>query len=282
MKGTRRRGPEGPRLFNVRAVMPAFLCVSWLRRRTGCIEVIIVKTQIEFLRRLQQKDREVGRIKARISNAPGQLQELEKGVQSLEGDVVECKGRIQGLMRDQRGREADIEEGLAHIRKSRGRLMSVKNNKEYQAILKEIEETEKQNAAKEEIVLNCLEELETLNELLEDKARRLAAMRQTLEIEKEALSIEITRLQEDLSDAERARDEICGAIDRRVLSRYEQVRKNLGGIALSAVNNATCSECHLNIPPQMYNELQKQDKLEFCPHCQRIIYWKDEGNKASA
>jgi predicted nucleic acid-binding Zn-ribbon protein len=48
-----------------------------------------------------------------------------------------------------------------------------------------------------------------------------------------------------------------------------------GGIAISQVVNATCSGCNMNIPPQMYNELQKRDSLKFCPNCERIIYWKN-------
>ena len=60
----------------------------------------------------------------------------------------------------------------------------------------------------------------------------------------------------------------------QLLEKYERIKINREGVGMALVNNATCSECHLGIPPQMYNELQKQDSLNFCPNCQRIIYWK--------
>jgi predicted nucleic acid-binding Zn-ribbon protein len=71
-----------------------------------------------------------------------------------------------------------------------------------------------------------------------------------------------------------SRAELMQSIDSQLIVKYEQIKAWSGGIAVALVNNATCAECHLSIPPQMYNELQRQDALKFCPNCQRIIYWK--------
>jgi len=193
----------------------------------------------------------------------------------LEENVEADKKRIQELKKTQREYEAEIEDGLAHIRKSRGRLMSVKNNKEYRATLKEIEETEKANADKEDKVLSCLEELEALNKEIEAKEGGLSAMRDRLVTEKAAISKDVARVQEEISDVEKSRETLVETIDNELLAKYEQIMARSGGIAVALVNNATCSGCHMGIPPQMYNELHRQDSLRFCPNCQRIIYWKE-------
>ena len=234
-----------------------------------------MKKQINLLVRLQEKDRGLVRLRWQMRDGPERLQGLERELQRLEEDIEADKKRIQDLKKTQREYEADIEDGLAHIRKSRGRIMSVKNNKEYRALLREIEETEKGNADKEDKVLGYLEGVETLSEELEAKEEGLSAMRDGLESEKTAISKEVARVHEELSDIEKSREKLVQTIAPQLLAKYEQIKARRGGIAVALVNNATCSECHLSIPPQMYNELQRQDTLKFCPNCQRIIYWKE-------
>lgn len=233
-----------------------------------------MKRQIDFLVKLQEKDRALDRLRWQIREGPERLQGLEKELGALEENIETDKGRIQDLKKTQREYEAEIEDGLAHIKKSRGRLMSIKNNKEYRALLREIEDTEKGNVAKEDKVLGCLEELEDLNKELEAKEKDLSGMRDRLESEKKAIAKEVARVHEEFSGVEKSRKELLQTIDPQLLAKYEQIKATSGGIAVALVNNATCSECHLGIPPQMYNELQRQDTLKFCPNCQRIFCWK--------
>jgi predicted nucleic acid-binding Zn-ribbon protein len=234
-----------------------------------------VKKQINLLIKLQEKDRVLDQLRRQMREGPELLRGLEKELEGLEEDVEADKGRIQDLEKAQREYEAEIEDGLAQIRKSRGRLMSIKNNKEYRALLREIEQMEKGNADKEDRVLGCLEELEKLNKELEAKENGLSAMRDRLESEKKIIAEKVQRVHEEFSDGEKARKELLQTVDPQLLVKYEQIKATGGGIAVALVNNATCSECHLGIPPQMYNELQRQDTLKFCPNCQRIIYWKE-------
>jgi predicted nucleic acid-binding Zn-ribbon protein len=210
-----------------------------------------------------------------MREGPERIQGLEKELHRLEGDIEADKLRVQELQKAQRQYEADIEDAIAHIKKSQGRLMSIKNNKEYQALLKEIEETERGNAKKEDKVLACLEELEKLNKEIEAKEKDLSSMRDHLKSEEITIEKEVAHIEKELSDMDRFKVKLKQTIDSQLLAKYEQIKARSGGIAVSLVNDATCSECHLSIPPQMYNELQRQDTLKFCPNCQRIIYWKE-------
>ena len=67
-------------------------------------------------------------------------------------------------------------------------------------------------------------------------------------------------------------EKVSAEIEPELMKTYITIRENRG-TAVAGVNDAVCQGCHLNIPPQMYNELQRCDSLKFCPHCQRIIYW---------
>jgi predicted nucleic acid-binding Zn-ribbon protein len=252
-----------------------FLEISLFGLCIGCIRENIVKKQVELLVKLQETDQTIDKLKWQMRDGPERLGELAKKVQTLEEEIATDERRVQELKQVQRQYEADIEDGIAHIRKSRGRLMSIRNNREYRALLREIEDTEKENAAKEDGVLECLEELENLNQGFEVKRRDRLVLQDGLEDEKKNIAEEVARIQEKLSHIEQDRERLIQAIDPSLLTKYQQIRTMSGGIAVSLVNHATCRECHLGIPPQMYNELQRQDTLQFCPHCHRIIYWKE-------
>ena len=63
-------------------------------------------------------------------------------------------------------------------------------------------------------------------------------------------------------------------IDPKLLKKFSIVKEMVSGRAIAEVKDAVCLGCNMKIPPQTYNELQRTDRLECCPHCQRIIYWE--------
>ena len=234
-----------------------------------------MKRQVDLLVKLQEKDQTIDQLTWQIRQGPERLKGLETQMQALEQAIEDDKQRVQELQQAQRQYEVDIEDNVAHIRKSRGRLMGIKNNREYKALLREIEATEKENTQREDQVLECLEEIERLNQGFELKEAELSTLLDELESERKAVDEEVARIQRDLASMEQGREGLMETIDSNLLGKYKQIKTMTGGIALSLVNHATCGACHLGIPPQMYNELQRQDTLQFCPHCQRIIYWKE-------
>jgi len=66
-----------------------------------------------------------------------------------------------------------------------------------------------------------------------------------------------------------------------LLEKYERIRNRNGGIGVVSVWKAVCNGCHMNIPPQLYNELQKSSELMICPNCNRIIYYQNKDSAAS-
>ncbi len=63
-----------------------------------------------------------------------------------------------------------------------------------------------------------------------------------------------------------------------LLRRYEMIKGRRNGIAVVSARNSICSGCNMNLPPQLYNELQRSEELICCPNCNRIIYWDEDAN----
>jgi predicted nucleic acid-binding Zn-ribbon protein len=234
-----------------------------------------VKKQIEMLARIQEKDENLEVLRQEIQEGPKRIQENEQEMEGLSARLDEDKKRLDKTTKLQRQYEMEVEDCLERIKKSKTRLLEIKSNKEYQAVLKEIEETDKTIQEKEDIILGCMEEMEKLRQAFDEKEKNLASVRQRVENEIKDIQAEMDLAQKQVLEEEGERQKMAEVVDSKILAKYERLRDRKGGVAVSKVVNATCSGCNMNIPPQMYNELQRRDELRFCPNCERIIYWKN-------
>jgi predicted nucleic acid-binding Zn-ribbon protein len=236
---------------------------------------VSVKEQMALLVKLQEQDQILDQLRGQIREGPLRVKAMEGQVENLEESVEAGKNEIREIQKRQRQFEAEVEDGAGRVGKSKSRLLTIKSNKEYQAVLKEIEDSQRANAEKEDKILGCMEEIEGLRQGLQNQEKDLFAMRETFEKEKRTIEAEVRQAEERVSEVEKHRRDTAKAMNPELLARYEQLKARTGGRAVAYVKNTTCSGCHLNIPPQMYNELQRRDSLKFCPNCDRIIYWKD-------
>lgn len=234
-----------------------------------------MRKQIALLAQIQKMDQDLENLKQQIQDGPGRIQEYQREIEGLEEQLETEKNLIQENRKLQRQYEIEVEDGVERIRSSKARLLTIKNNKEYQAVLKEIEETDKIIKNKEDKILRCMEATEELNSMLDEKGQALSITKNRVEKEIMTIRAEVDRAQRLMAEQERRREKVAGVVDVAILAKYERLKMTRGGIAVSQVMNATCSECNMNIPPQMYNELQSGDTLQFCPHCERIIYWNN-------
>ena len=124
-------------------------------------------------------------------------------------------------------------------------------------------------------MIQCLEEIEASEAALRDIKTDYDDQEQKLHEEKEAILAEAGETREALGKLQAERDELGNQISGNLLQMFNRVKSQQpDGLAIVQVEGAVCSGCHMNIPPQMYNELQREDSLKMCPSCERIIYWQ--------
>ena len=211
-------------------------------------------------------------------------------VQSLEGAVADLEGRLMQLRdvtrakqaeRDaietkRRELEAHLEDEEAKMKDRRMRLNRVRNEKELQAIRREIEVGKEANQQLEEEVLAVLEALDNLNGAAAAAERELAELESTA-----AAGIAERRGRIEVLVAEVGRDremrrQLAAALDGALLRKYEQIFERRGGTAVVEVRSGTCLGCHMHLPPQFFNELQRSQEVRVCPNCHRILFWRAE------
>jgi predicted nucleic acid-binding Zn-ribbon protein len=159
--------------------------------------------------------------------------------------------------------------------KTKERMLEVKNNKEYQAMLKEIETAEAARGDIETEIIKILDEIDKLSIGIKKNQTILAEYTKKYEEEKKSLENDLNSIDTDFISWEQKSSELKKKVSADLLARYERIKNKSNGIGIISVWKAVCNGCHMNIPPQLYNELQKSTELISCPNCQRIIYFQN-------
>ncbi len=234
-----------------------------------------MKDQIAILVSLQQIEIESSSVKTHLCSISKRLDLLNNSQNELKQRITDESAKIEEWKKQYRSHESDIKQNQVMIKRSQDRLNSIKNNREYQALLKEIEELKRTNAAIEDQMIDCLNQVD-------DSEKKTAATHEELQLlendllqEQQLVGVATENAGKRLNELDLERQEISSKIEADVLKLFRKVQsQQVRGNAVVPVQDAVCHGCYVNIPPQMYNELQRCDKLRMCPNCQRIIYWK--------
>jgi uncharacterized protein len=210
-------------------------------------------------------------------------EELKAGEAALEEVKAVHAARLQELAdlkaqhRDTELEMAEMEEG---IKTSRQRLMEIKSNIEYKAMLKEIAFKEDQRDQRETRILELLDLMETQKSLIAELNQQVEEREATLAEQRQEVAAQVKTLQQQLAGLEEKRKKLRKGVPAALLKRYEFIRQRRNGSAITPVQEGVCLGCHMNILPQQFIDLQKGVEILQCPHCQRILYWLEEVEEA--
>ena len=241
----------------------------------------LTKNDIAALVKLQHIDLETGKIKAYLRDLPVQINSLDQKLEEFTRKVEDDAEFIAELNKKYRTYESDIQLNVGKIEKSQEKLRSVKTNKEYQSSLKEIDDIKAINSKLEDEMLEFLEQIEAAERSLNENKQLYSRIVDELEDEKKSLVQAAELSEKKLARLQSERDAVVADLGVGLMGIYKyQSMKQGDRIAIVDVKNEVCQGCHMNIPPQMYNELQREVSLKYCPSCERIIYWQDENERS--
>jgi predicted nucleic acid-binding Zn-ribbon protein len=121
-----------------------------------------------------------------------------------------------------------------------------------------------------------MQDIDVIKAQIQTKEAELGAMREEWQNKQRELNAEITGIDEAVSAAATRRQSIASQVTGDLISRYELIFSRRGGTAVVEVAGGICQGCYMNIPPQLWNEIIKSEKVHLCPSCQRILYFRQE------
>lgn len=234
-----------------------------------------MKEQLQLLEKLQEIDNHIDQHEHDLARLPLEVQDIARSLVSLRREIAENKEKIAGIEKDLRKSEQDLAVEQEKIKRSERRLLGIKNQKEYNALSREVKLGKKVAGEIEDAILAFMTDTETLKKALEKKEADYQALEAGLLEKKAEAETVSSRATDALVHLKAEKEKITEVIDREFLRKYQLVKK-ARGTAIAELENGTCTGCHMAIPPQLNIRVLKQEELIICPNCNRILYVKPE------
>ena len=224
---------------------------------------------------LQELDQKIANLQKKIVDVPGKIQTLQEELRLLTKNRDDKIATSQELAKRRRVSEGEVDLMRAKLSRLKDQLMAVKTNKEYTAMLHEIQMAEAQIRQEEDKILEIMESMETCE--LELKAYENALSSHSKQIEQSIRELEgsipVMETESIMLREEKSRME--DRVERELLSRYHMIAQARRGIALAEAREELCSACHVRIRPQVYAELLRADVIYVCDSCNRILFLRE-------
>ena len=231
--------------------------------------------QLDYLIQLQMIDSKILALSRVIDDFPRKIREAEAPLFDGQKILNSIKQRFEDLEKRKRLKEQALEDLDEKINKLKARTGEIKTNKEYQALLKEIESVEADRSSLEDDILVTMEDADALGKQMKTEEQNLRAAGEGVEALKTRIDAEKAELEKELLALKELRGGIMEAIDRDVYHEYTELLALYFGHAVSEVRGEICQGCNMNIPPQLFVEIKKNEDIFHCPQCRRILYYRE-------
>jgi len=233
-----------------------------------------VKAKNELLKlvRIQELAQEIRGAEKVLDEAPGLIEGIEGRFRERNAEYVAVRDRYDALELDQRTRSGELTLLEETRKKFMDDLMQVKNQREYAAMLKEIDSVKAQISEHDDVILKDLEEIEKLKEELKQHEEHIQEERVKVEAERSEVEKNSNDARQTIESlgAERVRYE--SELPRNVQTTVRKLEDTRQGIFLSKAENGTCLSCFVRIRPQVFQEIRLASKIHTCDSCRRFLY----------
>lgn len=232
-----------------------------------------VESQLSLLRRVSELDVEVAKLKSFEARIPIALEKAQEDCRQAEEVLRAAETVLQNLKKELRDKEGEVQTLKEQIGNRRGKLTDVKTNKEYTALLSEIDLLQAKIGQNEERQLAIMEEVETQNGALKEKKNLVEAEKRNFEEVQKQKELEKIRLGEATAEELAKRDEVAGQLDPKLAQQYDRLISSGKPDAVVAYKSQACQSCYARLTPQEEVLLRRGRDVISCPQCSRFLYW---------
>lgn len=235
-----------------------------------------LKEQINRLNELQVVDTEIYALKDEKNKKPEEVKQLEALFEEKKNLLASLEKKQQDLLKERKGKELELATKEESIKKFQIQLYQLKTNKEYSAMIKEIEGQKADASLLEDEILETLDKIDKGKDNINKEKQNLSKEEEKLNIEKNKIQVRIKEIESRLAQLEAQRKNIIANIEPKILAQYERILNNRDGLAIVKVSNHACQGCNMSVPAQMINLIKMYERIISCEICQRILYLDEE------
>ena len=233
-------------------------------------------SQLQTLIELQGFDAKIAGLESEAARLPRQIEAIQTALAEARKAVEMVKGKLDSTRKDLRTREKDLEVANVKRQKLEAKLYEVKTNKEYSAVLLEIEEAKQEKAKTEEDILTLMEMQERLGVEIKEAEQRFKTREEQAKQDEAVVRKKLATVEHELHGHRAERQARAKDLPAGLLASYDRISKARGGVAVAVVTAAAvCGGCRVGIRPQAIQELRTGSALMLCESCGRYLYWQE-------
>jgi predicted nucleic acid-binding Zn-ribbon protein len=231
-------------------------------------------TQIELLAALQEVDLSLSENTKAVADGQARVAALDETLGAREAELEAAKRTLA----EHEGRRRELEERVAELetklKDRRMRIARIRNERELAVVRHEVEVLKEEASAHETELLELFDRIEAARQACDGAkaARDAVAVERTEAVA--ALDATVAEVRDAIARDEARRGELAGHVDDELHRRYRMIFERRGGVAVVPVRDGICQGCHMNVPPQLYNQVLRNEQVLLCPSCQRIMFWR--------
>ncbi|MBI5183726.1 MAG: hypothetical protein HY999_05125 [Nitrospinae bacterium] len=222
---------------------------------------------------LQNLDIEIKGIEKKKEDIPKEVDTQRERLQKIQKEMDILIEIIERIKRQKIDKEQDVQIENDLLVKTKRKLSEVKTNKEYSALLSEIDGIKKKIDSFEDEELSLMEILEEKERDLEGKKGELKEEERNFQDITHQKKDEIVKLNILFDERLKRRNQIVSSLDGKLFKNYTKLMDWRKGLAVAQFKDNVCKGCYKGIPLQMGIEIKKMNSIITCPHCSRFLFW---------
>ncbi|MGN6196821.1 MAG: zinc ribbon domain-containing protein [Ginsengibacter sp.] len=238
-----------------------------------------VEEKLSSLVKLQKVDSKLDGIQILKGELPIEVSDLEDEIAGLNARQNRIEEEMNGIQQFIEEKKAAIKDSQELIKKYEKQSDNVKNNREFEAISKEMEMQTLEVKLAEKHIKDATEDLAEKGKQLELARKAISVKENNLKGKKSELEKIIEETDKEEKHYRKLEEEARSHVDERLLTSYDRIRNNYrNGLAVVPVERDSCGGCYNAIPPQKQSEIKQRKKIIVCENCGRILVDDDLEN----
>jgi predicted nucleic acid-binding Zn-ribbon protein len=233
---------------------------------------ISIEQKLKALYKLQLIDSKIDTLRSVRGELPMEVSDLEDEIAGYETRLGNVQAEIKKMDESISINKNKIVDAKALVKKYEKQLENVKNNREYEALTKEIEIQGLEQMAAEKRIKNIQFDIEQKKSSLEGLQNDLEGRKTDLKTKKGELDNIINETEKEEQELLKVRATAVTVADERLVSSYERIRRGVkNGIGVANIQRDSCSGCFAGIPPQRQSDIKQRKKIIVCENCGRVL-----------
>ena len=232
-----------------------------------------MNADLEKLVRLHRVEGDLKRVEADLAEAPRLRKEIETRLARDRARLDTARAALEASQKARKKNEAAVQDLEGKRSKYKGQLMEVKTNKEYTAVLHEIEGVEREIKAREDVILEEMEKAEALTQDVRREEADFKDVEAEAGREKAEIDARVARLEKEATRLRQERDGVVASVPEDALGLYTRVAKQRG-TGVAEAREGMCQACHVRMRLQIWVEVKKNEQVFQCESCSRVLFYE--------